>query len=299
MISRMEPGQASRTAVLVCQARAAADDRVALGRFADPFAAQLLRPDELLPVEQVREGASPEQAQQRLAYEAVRACVEVVVPRTVTIDDAVRTAAHDQVVIVGAGLDTRPWRLTALRDAAVYVVDLPASLDDRRERSRALEEGAERPSTLEYLALDLSREDLGEGLARTSHDPTAPTTWVWEGVVPYLTALQVESTVSTLASRSASGSTLVINYQAPSWRAGAGRTLMRVVARLTSAPDALAEEPWQSAWTPSRMQALLARHGFSLESDEDLLVLAQRLGTPTRHRLSLRTGRVAVAPTAG
>lgn len=42
---------ASRTAVLVCQARAVAHGRLAPGRFDDPVALPLLRPDERAPVE--------------------------------------------------------------------------------------------------------------------------------------------------------------------------------------------------------------------------------------------------------
>jgi hypothetical protein len=53
--------KASRTAVLVCQGRAAADGLVAPGRFADPTAMPLLRPDEREAVEWVRDGAPPRQ----------------------------------------------------------------------------------------------------------------------------------------------------------------------------------------------------------------------------------------------
>lgn len=51
--------QASRTAVLVCQGRAAADGLIAPGRFTDPTAVRLLRTDEREIVLRVREGAVP------------------------------------------------------------------------------------------------------------------------------------------------------------------------------------------------------------------------------------------------
>jgi hypothetical protein len=53
------PRKASRTAVLVCQGRAAAHDRVAPGRFSDPVAMSLLRDDEQELVAQVRDAAPP------------------------------------------------------------------------------------------------------------------------------------------------------------------------------------------------------------------------------------------------
>ena len=46
-------GQASRTAVLVCQGRAAAHDRIAVGRFDDPVAMSLLHGEERKVVDQV------------------------------------------------------------------------------------------------------------------------------------------------------------------------------------------------------------------------------------------------------
>jgi hypothetical protein len=87
----MRAGRSSRTAVVVCQGRAAADGRIAPGEFADPTALPMLRPDERVPVEQVRAGTPPQGAAARLDYESVRASAEVVVPRTVAIDAAVRT----------------------------------------------------------------------------------------------------------------------------------------------------------------------------------------------------------------
>lgn len=51
---------ASRTAVLVCQGRAAADGSVAVGRFSDPVAVRLLRAEERTPVDDVRAGVPPQ-----------------------------------------------------------------------------------------------------------------------------------------------------------------------------------------------------------------------------------------------
>jgi hypothetical protein len=43
------------------------------------------------------------------------------------------------------------------------------------------------------------------------------------------------------------------------------------------------------------MAGLLGRHGFTVERDDDLLSVAEQLGSPTDHARSVRTGRVAVA----
>ncbi|MBK3640862.1 class I SAM-dependent methyltransferase [Streptomyces sp. MBT33] len=297
----MNPGgrAASRTAVLVCQGRAVADGRAAVGRFSDPVAVRLLRDGERTTVDEVRAGTPPQGWQARVAYEGVRACAEVVVPRTIAIDDALRAHEAGQLVILGAGLDTRAWRLPELARTDVWEVDHPASQDDKRARltQRGPEENP-RPDTelravarsVRFTPVDFAVADLGAALDTAGHDPTAPTTWLWEGVVPYLTRERVRATVAALATRSASGSTLIVNYQAPSAKAAAGRLLTRLLgSSLTSG------EPWLSLWRPERMAALLAEHDLRVVADDPLLAVAQGLGAPVRGRSSLRSGRVAVA----
>jgi methyltransferase (TIGR00027 family) len=287
----VETARASRTAVLVCQGRAVADGRMAVGRFADPVAVQLLRDDERRAVEQARAADDPRVVRERLVVELLRACAQGMVPRTVAIDDAIREAANPQVVVLGAGLDTRPWRLAALRDSVVFAVDHPASQAEARQRS----EGLEPVGRLDWVPVDLSTDDLGGALSAAGHDPAAPTTWVWEGVVPYLTDDDVRATLAEVAARSTPGSVLVVQYQTPSRTASVGRVLSRLVLRLTRSPDPLAAEPWRSLWSPAGMARLLVEHGFAVGEDEDLLALAGRLGSPATRRRSLANGRVAVA----
>ncbi|GAA4984834.1 hypothetical protein GCM10023205_63820 [Yinghuangia aomiensis] len=301
---------ASRTAVLVCQGRAAADGIVAPGRFADPVAGRLLRDGERTPVDQVRAGTPPEGWRARTGYESVRACAEVVVPRTVAIDDAVRARAGGQLVILGAGLDTRAWRLPELARTDVWEVDHPASQQDKQARLAevAAPDGArgedgvsgedggsaeDLPAlarSVRFTPVDFAVDDLGAALEAAGHDSSAPTVWLWEGVVPYLTRGQVRATITAIAARTAPGSALVVNYQAPSVRARAGRLLARVLGS-----SATSAEPWRSLWRPPQMAELFAAHGFRAVSDDDLLTLAHRLGGPPRGRSSLRSGRVAVA----
>ncbi|MDQ1741098.1 MAG: hypothetical protein QOE53_2750 [Pseudonocardiales bacterium] len=293
MMARMDvTSGASRTAVLVCQGRAAAHDRLAPGRFSDPVASLLLREGEREVVEQVRAGIPPRDWRQRMAFELVRATAEGMAPRTVAIDDAVRDRPGAQLVILGAGLDTRAWRMPELAGVAVFEVDHPATQQDKRDRIGELP--ALTPS-LRLVPVDLGRDRLDTALATAGHAPTQPTTWIWEGVVPYLTREQVGATLARIRAGSASGSRLIVNYQQPSLSAMLGRLTMRTVTTLARRPYPLADEPRRSAWTPASIDALLGRHGFTVVSDDDLLSLAERLSIETRHRRSLRDGRVLVA----
>lgn len=121
-------------------------------------------------------------------YEFVRGCAALMAPRTVAIDDAVREHSSEQLVILGAGLDARAWRMVELVGTVVFEVDRPATQVNKRERL-----GKQTPTAAEvrFVATDFAQQGLGEALDRTGHRVDVPTTWVWEGVVPYLTFTQV------------------------------------------------------------------------------------------------------------
>ncbi len=288
----MSDRAASTTAVLVCQGRAAAHGRLAVGRFSDPVAEQLLDPDERTVVEQARAQEPADGGATRMSYELVRRTALLMVPRTVAIDDAVREHGAPQVVVLGAGLDARAWRMPELAGAVVFEVDHPASQRDKQRRL-----GGTRPTAgrVVVVAVDLEHDPLAPALEAAGFDPGLETTWVWEGVVPYLTADAVAETVRRLAELSASGSMLVVNYQSRSVVASVLRRVMRLVMRASRQHDPLAGEPWRSTWSPDTMRTMLADSGFETTSDDDLLTLARGLDLPRDGGESLRNGRVAVA----
>lgn len=276
----------------MCQGRAAAHGRIATDRYADPVALTLLRDDERVAVQRVRDGAEPKGLRARIEYGMVWACAEVVVPRTVAIDDAVRARPATQVVILGAGLDDRAWRLDELADVDVFEVDHPASQRDKRGRVGDL---PPRARSVRFVPVDFGRDRLDTALVAAGHRADKATTWIWEGVVPYLSRAQVARTVEAVRALSAPGSRLVVNYQAPSLSAFLGLRLVRALAALTRQRSLWADEPLRSAWTPRAMAGLLATYGFQVISDDDLLAFAYALPMPVRVSRSLKAARLAVA----
>jgi methyltransferase (TIGR00027 family) len=286
--------QASRTAVQVCQGRAAADGLIAPGRFADPTAMTLLLPEEQQIVQQVRERDAPRPWSQRLDYETVKATAELMVPRTVFIDDAVRERPQPQVVILGAGLDGRAWRMPELAGLAVFEVDHPASQEDKRRRAAELREG---PPPV-FVPVNFGTDALGEALARAGHLAGLATTWIWEGVVPYLTRDEVATTVAAVAGSSAPGSRLVVNFQKPMRSAKIGRLVSRLLMASTGRRSVWAKEPWRSTWTPEAMAALLARNGFVVTRDEALSDTANSLRLQVQRPVLLGHSHVMTADLA-
>ncbi len=310
---------ASRTAVLVCQGRAVAHGRLAPGRFDDPTALALLHPGERALVEEVRAGVPPTGLGPRLAFEMVRSAGDVMAPRTITIDDSLRETLHRdppgagptggttpaQVVILGAGLDGRVWRMPELAATRVFEVDHPASQRDKSRRVEAMPAAATASSSTAssltlsssptYVPVDFSRDNLDAALAAAGHRRGSPTVWIWEGVVPYLTRGQVLGTLGVVGRRSAPGSRLVMHYHPPTTGFALGRLAAGVLGRLGGVENPMAQEPNRSAWTPRAMRRAVGAQGFTVVRDNTMLAVARRLATPARHRQSLRGSRILVA----
>ena len=264
--------------MLVCQGRAVAHGRLAIGRFDDPTARELLLHDERRRAECARAEIEPTTWFQRLDARLINLQAESMAARTVVVDDAVRARTNPQLVIVGAGLDGRAWRMPELAGVEVFEVDHPASQEDKRQRAAGLGPSI---GTLTFVPVDLAATSLGPALAAAGHDVEAPTTWVLEGVIPYLTPQQAAATVAAIATRSSPGSRLVAHYQLGSARAAFGRVLARAFLRLSRRGDPMANEPRRSSWTSESVRALLAEATLSVTEDVALVSLADELSLPT------------------
>ncbi len=263
----VKPGQASQTAVLVCTARAIAHDEGRMPGFSDPTAVALLPDAARATVEAHRKGP-PKGLRARFRYEFMVGRATMMAVRTVVVDEAVRGVSSPQVVILGAGLDGRAWRMPELRNAIVFEVDHPDTQREKRARIGSLTQEARE---VKFVPVDFTRDDLAERLAAAGHDPSKPTTWIWEGVVMYLTPSEVEATLRVIEARSTPGSRLVIVYIGPG---GWAPVVALVVRRLG--------EPFRSRYRSPEMRALLARHGFDVRIDESVDESAARIAPATQ-----------------
>jgi len=187
-----------------------------------------------------------------------RSLADMMALRTVAIDAAVReaiAAGAKQVVILGAGYDGRAWRMPELAGVNVFEVDHPATQGDKRAHLGGLP-----PSTgnVTFVSIDFERESLDAVLERAGHNRSTPTCWIWEGVVMYLTRDAMRATLAAIATRSAPGSTLIVNYHTNHQRLFA-RLMFRLIG-----------EPQISAWRPEAMAADLRSVGFVVIEDSGM-----------------------------
>lgn len=187
------------------------------------------------------------------------------VARTRLIDDALTAALRDgvdQVVILGAGLDSRAYRLPALARTRVFEVDHPATQATKRTRLNQLLGSL--PPHVVLVGVDFNRDDLGQSLARAGLDPAARSFAIWEGVTNYLTAAAVDGTLRWVAGNTAPGSRILFTYIHRGVLDGSGgfdgtRHLMATVQR--------AGEPWTFGFDPAELPAYLAARGLALLED--------------------------------
>lgn len=282
----MQEGRASQTAVMVCMARAIADLEGAVPGFSDPTALPLLPDDARARVERFRVDPTPKDVRTRMAHRFMERRSQMMAVRTVAIDEAMRAAPSSQVVILGAGLDGRAWRMPELRDAIVFEVDHPDSQREKVARAAALPRIA---SEVRFVAVDFTRDNLDERLAAAGHDPARPTTWIWEGVVMYLTRAEIEATLAVVARRSAAGSRLIIAYAAP----GLILPLVRLLVRRIG-------EPFRSVLRAGAMKSLLAAYDFAIVSDQNVPTIARRLSDGAwRATRAMKHIRIVVAECRG
>jgi len=257
---------------MVCSWRAIAHVTAHIARFSDPTAFALLPPRAQARVTRATSGQATT-LRERLAQPSLNARVAMMVARTVTIDDALRERVQPQVVILGAGLDGRAYRMPELAHSVVFEVDHPDSQRDKRARIAPLTRAA---SEVRFVPVDFAQDSLDDALRAAGHDPERPTVWIWEGVVMYLTPAQVEATLEVVARRSARQSRLVTLYHSPAW-------MLHLVGYLVRRLG----EPLRSTFEPEVMRALLEKHGFVVFRDQDLATLGKELspeiGQAVRH----------------
>ena len=119
------------------------------------------------------------------------------IARTKYIDELLKTAVSkgvEQVIILGAGFDTRAIRLDFLKSVPVIEIDHPNTSNFKAEvyKNRI----GQIPQNILFLQIDFNKQSLDELAALHNFDFTIPTTVIWDGVTNYLTADAVINTFS-------------------------------------------------------------------------------------------------------
>jgi methyltransferase (TIGR00027 family) len=273
----MREGKPSFTAAAVAAARAVAG--------VDPLALALVD-GTLAAVARVgRTGRAPAAA----VNVATLGLVDHIEMRTRAIDAALLAgveAGLRQLVVLGAGLDARAWRMPELAGVHVFEVDHPSTQAFKRARM-----GDRTPDAkdVRFVAVDFGKDALADALKAAGHDARAPTFWIWEGVTPYLPLPAIRTTLAAIAERSAPGSRLAVTYGTPT-----GSPLGPTAVRLARVAFRMMGEELLGLLTPEAMRDELNDVGFRILDDLSATEWGERHGRGKR-RLLLVDEHLAVA----
>lgn len=194
--------------------------------------------------------------------------------RTARIDDVVREGASQgsrQLVVLGAGLDARAWRLGELGDSVVFELDFEATQRFKRDGV-----GSERSCAREvrFCPIDFERQTIGEVLADARFDPAQTSTWIWEGVTMYLTPDAIDGTLDAISALAAKGSRLVLTYSPP----------LTGPSRWATAGFKAAGEEIRGLMSPNDVERRVRARGFRVVSNQTMRELAERFWPPKEAR---------------
>ena len=119
------------------------------------------------------------------------------------------SAGLQAVVILGAGLDTRAYRLAAPGVIPVFEVDLPENIAYKKAKLHELYGSV--PAHVALVPLDFDNQDLASGLAAQGYRAEYQSFFIWEAVTQYLSEAGVQKTLGSLACAKA-GSRLVFTH---------------------------------------------------------------------------------------
>jgi methyltransferase (TIGR00027 family) len=199
------------------------------------------------------------------------------------IDDKLKAAlsdikAIDAVVILGAGLDTRAYRLTRQVRIPAFEVDLPVNVALKAKTVRRVL--GELPRSVRLAPLDFEHDDLLTSLAEHGYHTDYRAFFVCEGVTQYLTEDGVRRTLEGLRA-AAPGSRLVFTYVRRAFIDGTDRYGTRTLYRNTRQRHQL----WQFGLEPDEVAGFIGDYGWRLVEQAGPEEFVQRYVKPTGRNL--------------
>ncbi len=195
--------------------------------------------------------------------------------RTHYVDAIIRSELEqglEQLVILGAGLDTRAYRFSELlRGRPVFEVDHPGT-----QRWKLARLGAVKGShDVRYVAVNFEKDNLEECLKAQGFDGAKRTLFLWEGVCMYLTEEAISATLGFI-SRAVPGSSVLFDY--------IYRGMLDGSADYYGAQESLRSakrlgEPYIFGLDEHSAREFLSARGFDIVSDVDVEAVSRQFLT--------------------
>lgn len=177
-------------------------------------------------------------------------------------DDIVKASMADgleQLVLLGAGYDSRAYRIEGIEHVRIFEVDSPATQKLKTDKIREI--FGMLPGHVTYVPADLVVDDLDQRLAESGYDTSRKTLFLLEGLLMYLPPIAVDKVLAFIAHSSGKGGAMVFDYIPASVVDGtcklkAGRNWQKGVTD--------AGEPFLFGVDEVALEAFLSERGFIL-----------------------------------
>ena len=213
--------------------------------------------------------------------------------RTRFIDDALfdwLEGGKQQVVCLGAGNDSRAYRIPNIEQTQFFEVDLPVPQMLKREHMHRVL--GVNPVHVIYTPLDFDTQELGAELSRAGFRSGIPTFFIMEGVTQYITEEAVEN-IFRFAAQAPTGSRIAFTYIKReiiegSVRSRVDQRIMKRVARRGM--------PWFFGINGEILEGWLNQRGFKLIDQAGAEDYRERYLDPVGRRLNIYAGeRIVLA----
>jgi len=184
----------------------------------------------------------------------------------------------DAMMNLGAGFDTRAFRLRELSGVQVWEVDQSENI--RKKHKRLLKVLGSIPSHIRLVPVDFDRGELEGMLASQGYSGEMKTFFIWEGVTQYLTDGGIRSTFDFLA-HAAPGSHLAFTYIRRDFLDGRNMHGWQEGYRKYVTNDGL----WLFGMNPEEWPSFLQKYGWRLREDVGAGELDERYIRPTGRQL--------------
>ena len=135
------------------------------------------------------------------------------VARVRFFDDVVKSSINnglEQLVIIGAGYDTRAYRIEGLDKIQVFEIDHPSTQKIKIKKIKEIFKS--QPNHVTYIPLDLEIDKLGQELLKTRYNGSKKTLFIMEGLLMYISPEIVDKIFSFIVHNSGKGSSILFDY---------------------------------------------------------------------------------------
>lgn len=163
----------------------------------------------------------------------------------------------DTVVILGSGLDTRPYRIARYSDLPVFEVDQQINID--RKTATVQRVLGSMPASVRLVSVDFEHDNVMTALAANGFHDTGNSLFIWEGVTQYLSPEALHATFDQLRAVTP-GSRLIFTYVRQDFIDGTNLYGARSLYRRFRQR----REIWKSGFVPEQVEEILAGYGWRL-----------------------------------